>query len=46
MIRDEQMVVNSTCGGADAVSFSWLCLGHYQSVEGNVEEKGRSQCVG
>ena len=30
-------------GGADEVSFSWLCLGHFQSVEGNVEEKGRSK---
>ena len=33
MIRGEQMVVSSTGGGADGVSFSWLCLGHFQSVE-------------
>ena len=46
MIRGEQMVVSSIGGGADGVSFSWLGLGHFQSVEGNVEEKGRSQCVG
>ena len=46
MIRGEQMVVSSTGGGTDGVSFSWLCLGHFQCVEGNVEEKGRSQCVG
>ena len=46
MIRGEQMVVSSTGGRADGVSFSWLCLGHFQSVGGNVEEKSRSQCVG
>ena len=46
MIRGEQMVVSSTGGGADGVSFSWLCLGLFQSVEGNVEEQGRSQCGG
>ena len=42
----KQRVVCSTGGGADGVSFSWLCLGNFQSVEGNVEEKGRSQCLG
>ena len=40
------MVVSCIGGGADGVSFSWLCLGHFRSVEGIVEEKGMSQCVG
>ena len=42
----KQRVVCSTGGEAGGVSVSWLCLGHFQSVEGNVQEKGRSQCVG